>query len=235
MKEEYSHQRRRDIEPVEAVWSYETFKQRMLDVSRDRKRGLVSYERLPRELLVGKLGDKAVQCGRETARDGKERGSVARFYRERQKIELKSELFVGTEKKVSVYFRDTPEHATRTVGLIHSHPTPQSFSTGDLLSVLQYPETLFSLLSTSDHKIHALVTTHDTEWLSAKAGREKGELWDKQLEERFHAVRQDSLQSLRQPLDVQAQIELALVRTVAKKYKFGYYVGDELGLLDRVV
>lgn len=122
----------------------------------------------------------------------------------------------------------------RQAGTIHSHPGESPFSTIDLANTISQKQGFIDLVSTSDGKVHALVTTHETNWVSPEEAKELQTRWTQLINERYRTVGTQGIHALRDRDKVFANAVAAMVRTVAKKYKLGYYVGDATGLLERV-
>ncbi|MBI2416102.1 MAG: hypothetical protein HYV33_05605 [Candidatus Kerfeldbacteria bacterium] len=107
-------------------------------------------------------------------------------------------------------------------GMIHSHSNGLTFSPFDIANLLTIPDLKFSLVSFSD-RAAALVTTADTQWLPITNREHQAERWTSQIDQRldrFHT--NDAAVNL---VNTQQAI-LAMVKTLASRYRLGYYEGS---------
>lgn len=122
----------------------------------------------------------------------------------------------------------------RWIGTVHSHPADTSFSPVDITGFLTSPSRLVDVVGTKGGEIHVMVATSDTEWIPETEREERVGRWNKMIDQRVLDAVRTPEHRLRDTALVHRDAVRAFVRSMANKYKFGYYVGDNIGLLERV-
>lgn len=120
----------------------------------------------------------------------------------------------------------------RCAGLLHTHPNEASFSPQDVMNVLTLPDMKLSGLAFAD-TMTVLVTTADTTWLERAAADKQSARAIEQIDQRLDRFRTADVARNEQN---RIQAVDAMVRTLAKRHKLGYYQGSlQSGTLQRVV
>lgn len=117
------------------------------------------------------------------------------------------------------------------VGNIHSHPRPTPISSYDLVTLLKTPELRFMVLGKAGGGFELVMKSHETVVLDEQTASEKSRAWKDLLDARVtQGVQRDGLGLM----EANIRAQTALARTIARKYKLGYYTGDATGLLGRI-
>lgn len=136
------------------------------------------------------------------------------------------ELYRGTSAESRV-FRDV--YLARP-GHIHSHTRMMPFSPQDVRVFLSSAEHRVMLVSRSDGVVEMMVKSTETPFLDREASEERNRVWNEMVDRRVT----DSMKGGMDSTEANQRGQAALVRSIANKYKFGYYVGGETGPLTRV-
>jgi hypothetical protein len=109
------------------------------------------------------------------------------------------------------------------VGNIHSHPVPIPVSAWDFRSLLSTPELRVMAVGRPDGVTEFVMKTEEAVPLSVPESEATARRWLKMIEERIvTAVRQHGIGEL----EANQRVQAALARSIANKYKLGYYVGE---------
>lgn len=277
---------RLDFEPGESHWTYERLRQSLIDACGHERfrRGVVSFDRLPESIDIGKIGEKALECARGTSVDRKERGLSLEYAPTDRKLVMDKQLVTGIESTVSVgpsrkakelcldqlaklppakraivqmvtsrlflagveedpmekinavYQSDTVDgRALRDVylaraGNIHSHTRPVPISGNDVAVFLRAPDMRIMVVARPDGLLETVIKSDESGSVSHEEFGQKIEHWNQLLHDRVQAGGRRGFGEI----EANQRAQRALIRSIAEKYKFGYYAGNGVGLLERV-
>lgn len=116
------------------------------------------------------------------------------------------------------------QYARRPIGTIHSHPNEVPFSVGDVahfLHELGASHTSFYVLSRPSGITEVLLMCRETDTLDAETAQQNYQRWDRAIEKRMEEVMGTTMSPDR--AQVFTRINEAMLKTLAKKYQFGWY------------
>lgn len=120
----------------------------------------------------------------------------------------------------------------RYAGLLHSHPNDATFSPGDIVCLLTARDLKLSGVAFAGTAA-VLIPTFETTHISPEQGKENAQHWTGQIDARLNRFRTGD-ESTNRTNRIKAVD--AMARTIAKRFKLGYYTGSLDGAqLSRVV
>ncbi len=117
------------------------------------------------------------------------------------------------------------------VGNVHSHTFPTPISYTDLVTFLSTAELRVMVVGRSDGYFEFVAKTDETVPVNKESVEEISDRWSRMMSERVErGIRQDGIAHM----EANQRAQTALARSIVNKYKVGYYVGANVGLLERV-
>lgn len=147
-------------------------------------------------------------------------------------------LMAMTQKDPEL-FQKIRMSCTRPIATIHSHTKERPFSYIDIFQILS--QDLRAAIMSSSKYHNAIITTRDTVWIHKEDSEDTLKRWSVLLEERGRAILEQyqsisaSDYLIRNADSIDYRIQDALIKTLSKRYHFGYYRGGHDGKLGRVV
>lgn len=142
-----------------------------------------------------------------------------------------------SERLIQLYQLDTVDGrivrdiTPARIGNVHSHTNPTPVSYFDLVTFLSTPELRIMIVGRPDGYSETIMKTDETTAIDAESKDDLSGRWSRLLDERVeHGVRQERLSHL----EANQRAQTALARSIANKYKFGYFAGTDIGSLSRV-
>ncbi|EKD76151.1 MAG: hypothetical protein ACD_43C00212G0006 [uncultured bacterium] len=151
-----------------------------------------------------------------------------------QDIEPAVRLFNTSDSQAELLRR----FVRRPIGTMHSHPNEVPFSAGDIATMLNSLKTQqisFHVLARPSGISEALIMCKETEALSAEEAVKCYRRWDEAVNQRMYQARGEEQTPDR--VQVFTKINEALLRSLANKYRFGWYQNsvDQPSVLKRVL
>lgn len=149
---------------------------------------------------------------------------------QREQVERGVMVLNSFERPADLLFSDEPlaqllrRYIRRPIGTLHSHPNEVPFSVGDaalFLNKLLTDRISFHALTRPGGITEALILCPETESMDEVTARDNYQRWDSAVDKRMLDIM--GTQNTPERAQVFTRINEAMLKTVAKKYKFGWY------------
>ncbi len=195
--------------------------------NRDGRSGISPFESLPEGLDYGKIGERllAMQTEADVDLSVYEYGFTLLYDGETQSLRMEKPYHGENKEQIKMLKPDQVVHGKYSVtGLNHTHTTRNPFSGGDIAVFLSEPLLNSSGLLMRDGRLAVLLRSHETVSIQPADIEQLRLKWRGQMQERLN----------QHPVSTEAEFRaqsnrvlLAMGRTLANKYQFGYYIGSE--------